>query len=131
MKLRSLTVTQRLQAVAVEIIRRLWDVGLYRSNKLLRMLHDNWVHHWVDVKAAAVMRSVDAQAEALTPEPEVVKPLYWEEEEGETPLGGALGYTYQFDDAPSGADPLQGSEQRKEDGERPGNKPGGDEGSPQ
>ena len=110
MKLRNLTVTKRLQAVAVDIIRRLWDRGLYRDDKWLRMVHDNWLHHWIDVKTAVTMRSVDAQAADLTPEPEVIKPVYWEEEEGETALGGPLGYTYRFDDAPSSADPLQGAE---------------------
>ena len=110
MKLRNLTVTKRLQAVAVDIIRRLWDRGLYRDDKWLRMVHDNWLHHWIDVKTAVTMRSVDAQAADLTPEPEVIKPVYWEEEGGETALGGPLGYTYRFDDAPSSADPLQGAE---------------------
>ena len=110
MKLRNLTATKRLQAVAVDVIRRLWDRGLYRDNKWLRMVHDNWLHHWIDVKTAVTMRSVDAQAADLTPEPEVIKPVYWEEEEGETALGGPLGYTYRFDDASGGADPVQGSE---------------------
>jgi hypothetical protein len=109
-KLREITVTKRLQALAVDIIRRLWHLGKYRNNKWLRMIHDNWVGHWIDVKAAVTMRSVDKQAEALTPEPEVVQPVYWEIEEGETPLGGTIGYTYQFDDAPSSADPVQGPE---------------------
>ena len=108
MKLRNLTVVKRLQAVVVGIIRRLWEEGLYRDNEWLRMVHDNWLHHWIDVKTAVTMRSVDAQAADLTPGPEVIAPLYWEEEEGETPLGGAFGYTYEFDDAPGGADPLQG-----------------------
>jgi len=95
-KLRNLTVIKRLQAVAVDIIRRLWDRGLYRDNKWLKMIHENWIGHWLDVKTAVTMRSVDAQAADLTPEPEVVKPIYWEEEEGETALGGPLGYTYRF-----------------------------------
>ena len=94
----------------MDIIRRLWEAGLYRDNKWLRMIHDNWIHHWIDVKTAITMDSVDEQVKALTPEPEVTPPLYWEEEEGETPLGGAFGYTYKFDDAPGGADPLQGPE---------------------
>ena len=110
MKLENLTVTKRLQALAVDIIRHLWHLGRYRNNKWLRMIHDNWVGHWIDVKAAVTMRSVDAQAADQTPEPEIIKPVYWEETEGETALGGPLGYTYKFDDAPSGADPLQGSE---------------------
>ena len=110
MTVRELTVVKRLQALVVETIRALWDRGLYRDNKWLRMIHDNWIHHWIDVKTAVTMDSVDRQAEALTPEPEVVKPVYWEETEGETPLGGPLGYTYRFDDAPGSADPVQGAE---------------------
>ena len=98
MKLRNLTVAKRLQAIVVGIIRRLWGEGMYRDNKWLRMIHDNWLHHWIDVKTAVTMRSVDAQAADLTPEPTIIAPLYWEEEEGETPLGGAFGYTYKFDD---------------------------------
>ena len=110
MTLREITVTKRLQAVVVDIIRRLWDRGLYRDNKWLKMIHENWISHWIDVKTAVTMRSVDAQAADLTPEPEIIKPVYWEETEGETPLGGPLGYTYHFDDAPGGADPVQGAE---------------------
>ena len=53
------------------------------------------------------MEDVDQQAKELTPEPKVVKPLYWEEEEGETPLGGPMGFRYDFvDDARSGSDPV-------------------------
>ena len=96
MKLRDYPVVTRLQALVVDIIRRLWDNKLYQNNKWLRLIHDNWIGHWIDVKSAATMHSVDEQAEALTPEPEVVKPVYWEEEKGETPLGGTIGYTYQF-----------------------------------
>ncbi len=110
MALRGITVIKRLQAVAVDIIRRLWDRGLYRDNKWLKMIHENWIGHWIDVKTAVTMHSVDAQAEALTPEPEIIRPLYWEEEEGETALGGPLGYTYRLDDAPGGTDPVQGPE---------------------
>ena len=105
-----MTLSTKLKALVVDVIRRLWDRGLYRDNKWLRQIHDNWIHHWIDVKTAVTMRSVDAQAADLTPEPEVTPPLYWEEEEGETALGGAFGYTYKFDDAPSGADPVQGPE---------------------
>ena len=110
MALREITVTKRLQALAVDIIRRLWDRGLYRDNKWLKMIHENWIGHWIDVKTAVTMRSVDTQAADLTPEPEIIKPVYWEETEGETALGGPLGYTYRFDDAPGGADPVQGAE---------------------
>lgn len=98
MKLRDYPVVTRLQALVVDIIRRLWDQKLYQNNKWLRMIHDNWIGHWIDVKTAVTMRSVDMQAEELTPEPEVIKPVYWEEEEGETPLGGTIGFTYEFTD---------------------------------
>ena len=110
MALREITVTKRLQALVVEIIRALWDRNLYRDNKWLKMIHENWIGHWIDVKTAVTMRSVDAQAADLTPEPEIIKPVYWEETEGETALGGPLGYTYRFDDAPGGADSIQGPE---------------------
>ena len=110
MALREITVTKRLQALVVEIIRALWDRKLYRDNKWLKMIHENWIGHWIDVKTAVTMRSVDAQAADLTPEPEIIKPVYWEETEGETALGGPLGYTYRFDDAPGGADSIQGPE---------------------
>ena len=110
MKLRDYPVVTRLQALVVDIIRSLWHHKLYQNNRWLRLIHDNWIHHWIDIKTAVTMRSVDAQAEALTPEPEVIKPVYWGETKGETPLGGPLGYTYKFDDAPSGADSLQGPE---------------------
>ena len=97
MTVRDLTVAKRLQALAVDVIRRLWDRKLYRDNKWLKMVHENWIGHWLDVKTAVTMDSVDRQAKNLTPEPEVVKPIYWEETEGETPLRGPLGYTYKFD----------------------------------
>ena len=99
---REYTVTKRLQALVVEIIRRLWDHKLYRDNKWLKMIHDNWLSHWLDVKTNVTMRSVDRQAEALTPEPEVISPLRWEEDKGETPLGGSFGYKYEFSDDPKG-----------------------------
>ena len=107
---RAITVTKRLQALVVSIIRRLWDHGYLHNNQYANAIYHAWVHHWIDVKTADTMRSVDAQAADLTPEPEVIAPLYWEEEEGDTPLGGAFGYTYKLDDAPGGADPLQGPE---------------------
>ena len=108
---RVITVAKRLRALVVEAIRRLWDHGYLHNNKIVDMIYQAWLPDWIDVKTANTMASVDEQAKALTPEPEVVAPLYWEQEEGETPLGGAFGYRYIFvDDAPSGADPLQGPE---------------------
>lgn len=96
-----------MMALVVEIIRALWDKGLYRDNKWLRLCHSNWLHHWIDWRTSLTMEDVDQQAKELTPEPKVVKPLYWEEEEGETPLGGPMGFRYDFvDDARSGSDPV-------------------------
>ena len=75
---REITVTKRLQALVVSIIRGLWDHGYLHNNQYARMVHDTWLHHWIDVKTTDTMRSVDAQAADLTPEPEVIAPLYWE-----------------------------------------------------
>ena len=86
------------KALVVEVIRFLWDLDLYRDNKWLRACHDHWMPFWLDWRTKLTMKDVDRQSRKLTPEPEVVKPLYWGEDEGETPLGGALGYTYKFDD---------------------------------
>jgi len=63
------------------------------------------------------MADVDRQIEEMFEESKVTPPIYWEEEDGETPLGGPLGYTYDFvDTASSPADPVQGPEQREADG---------------
>mgnify|MGYP006897560678 CR=1 FL=1 len=82
----------------MDIIRRLWDHGYYRDSAWLRMIHDNWICAWLDVKTAVTMADVDEQIEEMFYEPEIEPPLYWEETEGETPLGGPLGYTYKFYD---------------------------------
>ena len=110
MKYRTFTVAETLRALTVEIIRRLWDQGKYRKNEWLRLCHDNWIGIWIDWKAQATMINVDQQAKDLTPPPEVIKPIYWGEDEGETPLGGPIGFTYKFDDAGSSPDSLQGPE---------------------
>lgn len=86
------------KALVVEIIRVLWDRGLYRDNKWLRMCHDNWLSFWIDWRTAKTMEDVDRQIEDILVESEMDPPLYWEEETGETPLGGAMGYTYDFYD---------------------------------
>tara|TARA_B100000035_G_scaffold127128_1_gene108164 strand:- start:257 stop:556 length:300 start_codon:yes stop_codon:yes gene_type:complete len=88
--LRSLTVIKRLQALAVDIIRRLWDRGLYRDNKWLEMVYQNWLHHWIDVKTAVTMDDVDRQIEKLVEDPYIQEFIVSEELEGETPLGGEM-----------------------------------------
>jgi len=99
------------QGLTVEIIRIIWDHGYLRDNKWLQMVHDNWFEFWVDYKAAQTMADVDKQIEEMFYEPEIDPPLYWEEEEGETPLGGPMGLSYEFVDRQGGSsDPLQGPE---------------------
>ena len=105
-----LTPAETFVAFLVEVIRQLWDRGIWNDNKLLRAYHDLHIDTWIDFRAERTMRRVDKQAKDLTPEPEVKAPLYWEQEEGETPLGGPLGYTYRFDDSRSSSDPVQGPE---------------------
>jgi hypothetical protein len=85
-----------VKALVVEIIRVLWDRGLYRDNKWLRMCHDNWIKFWIDWRTEKTMADVDRQIEDLLYESEMDPPLYWEEEEGDTPLGGAMGLRHDF-----------------------------------
>lgn len=106
----------RLKGLAVELIRLLWKNDIYPELPWFREVHDNWFEYWVAFKTEQTMREVDEQIEEALSKG-IDPPLYWDQEEGETPLGGPLDYRYQFDDAPSSADPLQGSEQRKTDGE--------------
>ena len=79
-----------IQGLAVDIIRRLWDHGLYRDNKWLKMCHDNWFNYWVDYRTCLTMQDVDRQIEELMQPSEVDKPVFTEELEGETPLGGMM-----------------------------------------
>ena len=85
-----------VKALVVEIIRVLWDRGLYRDNKWLRMCHDNWINFWIDWRTEKTMADVDRQIEDLFHESEMDPPLYWEEEKGDTPLGGAMGLRHEF-----------------------------------
>lgn len=78
------------KALTVEIIRILWDGGLYRQNKILQQVHDNWFSYWVDWKTSITMEDVDRQIEDLVEEAKVDAPNFFETIEGETPLGGRL-----------------------------------------
>ena len=94
-----LTPIQVCQALAVEVIRRLWNRGLYRENKILKRIHDNWFDLWVEFKTQVTMNEVDRQVEELNPNPvDFAQPVYWEEEHGETPLGGVMGIRHDFTD---------------------------------
>ena len=93
-----LTPIQVCQALVVEVIRRLWDRGLYRNNTILQQIHDNWFDFWVEFKTQATMNEVDRQIEEMFYESRIDSPVYWEDEHGETPLGGAMGISHDFTD---------------------------------
>ena len=78
------------KALAVEIIRILWDKGYYRQNATLRQIHDNWFSFWVEWRTELTMKDVDRQIEEMVEESEVAKPVFSEEKEGETLLGGKM-----------------------------------------
>lgn len=78
----------------VEIIRRLWDRGLYWNNPWLKQIHDNYFDLWTSWRAAKTMDAIDMPE---VPDPEIPDPIYWEETEGETPLGGPMGFSYEFE----------------------------------
>ena len=73
MSYKKFTVRETLQALTVEVIRRLWDRGRYRDNKWLQKVHDNWFMVWVEWRTQITMRNVDHQAEQLVKD--------WEEDE--------------------------------------------------
>ena len=105
-----LTFTQLFKALVVEVIHNLWHAKLYRGNNWLKDIQQAFHADWVIWRAMVSMRDVDKLIEEMLEEPTVKPPIYWEEEEGETPLGGSFGYNYELDDAPGSADPLQGPE---------------------
>jgi uncharacterized protein YijF (DUF1287 family) len=49
------------KALAVEVIRQLWDRGLYRQNKVLQQIHANWFTFWVEWKTQKTIENVDRQ----------------------------------------------------------------------
>ncbi|QNJ25961.1 hypothetical protein SynSYN20_01634 [Synechococcus sp. SYN20] len=87
-----MTTTVVLQALVVELIRRLWDRGLLsRTHRIAQMIHDNWFSSWVEYKTAKTMAGLDEQIEAI--KAKWVDDDPWtrsETPEGETPLGGEL-----------------------------------------
>ena len=115
--MKRLTSTEVFMAFLVEVIRQLWDHGLYHNNEYLKKCHDEWFWAWTEWKTQKTMQDVDRQIGEMFYETEIEPPLYWEEEEGETPLGGPMGFSYDFDNTPSSSDSVQGTEQREGDGE--------------
>ena len=115
--MRKLTPSEVLMAFLVDVIRNLWDKGMYRQDKWLQMCHDEWFDVWTIWRTSITMSDVDRQIEEMHSEPLIDDPIYWEEEKGETPLGGAMGFSYDFVDRSRGrSNPVQGAEQRKADG---------------
>lgn len=93
MSTRIFTLWEILQALTVDIIRRLWDDGQHLNNKWLKAIHGNWFGIWVEWKADLTMRDVDLQAAEIVSAWEIEDqqpPVFSEEAEGETPLGGEM-----------------------------------------
>ena len=78
------------RGLLVDIIRRLWDRGLYVDNKWLKLCHQNWFQYWVDYRTCLTMHEVDRQTKDLSEPSEVDKPIFTETNEGETQLGGEM-----------------------------------------
>lgn len=81
------------KAFAVEVIRQLWDQGLYRQNKVLQQIHSNWFNDWVEWRTQQTMKDVDRQAKEFPGESGIPDPVYSETTEGETALGGEMRLT--------------------------------------
>ena len=79
-----------IQGFAVDLIRELWDRGLYQDNECLQAISKEWFGYWVDYRTCLTMEDVDAQIEELVQPTEVAKPLFTEIKEGESPLGGMM-----------------------------------------
>ena len=96
--MRKLTPTEVFMAFCVEVVRQLWDRGLYRQNKYAQMCHDEWFEVWTIWRTHKTMEDVDRQIEEMFYESEIEPPVYYEEQNGETPLGGAMGIRNEFTD---------------------------------
>ena len=77
-------------AFLVEVIRILWNKGLYRQNEWFQMIHDEWFEVWTIWRTGITMKDVDRQIEEMFYESEIDPPVFSEELEGETPLGGKM-----------------------------------------
>ncbi len=87
------------RAFTVEVIRQLWDRGLYRDNPWLRRCHDNWIGFWIDWKTSLTMKAVNRQLKKLNPEPvKMIEPTFEETLEGDTLLGGPMRLHHEFTD---------------------------------
>lgn len=72
-----------LQAVAVEIIRRLWDLGRYRQNRWMQAVHDEWFEVWVEWRTQQTMKDLDQQiAQIKKDDTEQAPPVFSEDDSG-------------------------------------------------
>ena len=100
---RVFTFWEILQALTVDVIRRLWDDGQHVNNKWLRAIHANWFNLWVEWKTDLTMRDVDRQTAQIVEDWYGDKPgpvddyLYAEVMKGETPLGGEMRLTARWE----------------------------------
>ena len=89
---RKFTVSETLQAVMVEIIRRLWHLGKFRSNVMMQKIVDRHFDIWIDWRTRITMKSIDSQAAEVvdnweTDNLDIIENfLYSEIVKGETPL---------------------------------------------
>ena len=74
----------------VDVIRRFWDRGEYRDVKWMQDVHDHWFFFWVKMKTYYTMEDLDHQIEEMFPDSKIDPPVFTEELEGETPLGGIM-----------------------------------------
>ena len=104
-----ISLAKRLQALVVDIIRRLWERGHFHHNEWLQQIHDEWFQDWVDVKTANTTADLDRQIEHLWHEWEDDEDLwdFLDEQVGDTPLGGELRATFRpSQDSPEDSGPL-------------------------
>ena len=78
------------RGATVEVIRLIWHYGYFRSNVILKKICKNWFDCWVDYKTQQLFFQVDQQIRSLAKEPTVESPIFSEEKDGETELGGEM-----------------------------------------
>lgn len=88
--MKGLTSIEIVYAFLVEVTRILWDRGLYRQNKWLIRIHEEWFDVWTIWRTHLTMKDVDRQVEKLLETSQVDEPTFTETLEGETPLGGMM-----------------------------------------
>lgn len=97
------TVWEHLQALTVDVIRRLWDDNQHRDNKWLVMIHANWFDIWVEWKTAATMSELNHQIDEIVDmweideDPAVDAYVLSETIDGETALGGEMRLTARWE----------------------------------